>query len=467
MAPTIPTREIGTPGGLTATRNRRTGNTTYEVDPLEENRELRFPQSIPVYDRMRSQDGHIESIISAITLPVLKADWQLTGDVKPEVMALVRDSLGIPAAGEARARNLGYGISWREHVSQCAATLLWAGFMPFEQVYVVDEATGRVHLRKLAPRPPRTITNIEVGQDGGLEAIYQTPVWSPGASLLEEKRITVDRLVMYTHRKEGADWTGRSMLRSSYKHWLIKDVLLRLDAQAAERGSMGIPVVNYDKPEEKQLAEDIAENLRAGATAGVALPQSMKLTIIGVQGNTVDLVPRIRYHDQEIARSALAMFLDITSNENGSRALAEPILEVFMDSVQAFADGIAETATEHIVRDLVRLNFGDEEPYPELVAGDLKAARGIAVDHLKTLVDAGIIRPDDKLEDHQRSQYGLPERDTETTRTPQANQPVPAPSYSDTAVVQDELPGLQDLTEQLKQNTAARRRWYASRQADA
>ena len=416
MSPTIPVREIGSPGGVQPLHRARGRAQSHEVEPLERNRELQFPESIPVYDRMRSQDGHVGSVLSAITLPVMRADWQLAGDVRPEVAELVRESLGLPAPGEARARKSSTGVSWRDHVSQTAETMLWAGFMCFEQVYRVDPETGRVHLRKLAPRLPRTISRIEVAQDGGLKAVHQMPMWTPGQSSLDTRRIPVDRLVMYVNRKEGADWSGRSVLRTAYKHWLIKDVLMRLDAQAAERNSMGIPVVTYTDESQRDEAKSISENIRAGETAGVALPSGMTIQILGVTGSTVNLIERIRYHDQEIARSSLAMFLDVTSSENGSRALVEPVLDVFMDSVQAFADSIAETATEHIVRDLVRLNFGDDEPYPELVPGDLKASRGIAVDALKSLIDSGVITPDDKLEAHQRGAYGLPDADAETSR---------------------------------------------------
>lgn len=418
MSPTVPTREIGSPGGVQPLHRGRGRVTAHQVEPLERNKELSFPESIPVYDRMRSQDGHVGSVLSAITLPVQRADWQLAGDVRPEVEELVRESLGLPAPGEARARRSSNGVSWKEHVTQAAETMLWAGFMCFEQVYRVDPATGAVHLRKLAPRLPRTISHIETAKDGGLKAVHQMPAWFPGQTSLEMNRITVDRLVMYVNRKEGADWSGRSILRTAYKHWLIKDVLMRLDAQAAERNSMGIPVVSYTDESQRDTATTISENIRAGETAGVALPAGMELQILGVTGSTVDLIPRVRYHDQEIARSSLAMFLDVTSSENGSRALVEPVLDVFLDSVQAFADSIAETATEHIVRDLVRLNFGDDEPYPELTAGDLKASRGIATDSLKALIEAGVIQPDDKLEEHQRTKYGLPEADEDTVRAP-------------------------------------------------
>ncbi|WP_460690233.1 phage portal protein family protein [Nesterenkonia suensis] len=422
---TPPTHEQGTPGGIRPSWNPHTGGQgTFEVDPLERSWELQFPRSIAVFDRMRSEDGHVGSVLSALTLPVVKAGWQLdTEGVDEKVAQFVRSELGLPAPGEARARRRREGISWTEHVEQ-ACHMLWAGFMPFEQVYSIGPAradqgvTGEVvHLRKLAPRLPRTIQRIETGADGGLVAVHQET--ADPATGRRGISIGVDRLVMYTHRMEGADWSGRSILRQAYKHWLIKDVLIRLDAQAAERNSMGIPEVTYDRDnaEDKARAEAIATSLRAGESAGVALPTGMSLSIKGVQGSTVDLIERIKYHDQEIARSALAMFLDL-GHDAGARSLGETLRDVFMDSVQAFADSIAETATEHIVRDLVEYNFGTDEPYPTITPGDLKAAQGIALDALVSLVSGGVVRADDDLESWVRTRSGLPAADAGTSRVP-------------------------------------------------
>lgn len=426
------TNELGTPGGIKPSLRGRNGATSYTVDPLEINYELRFPYSIPVFDTMRAQDGHVGSVLSAIVLPIVSAKWDLLTDgVRPEVVELVRSELGITAPGQPRQRRRREGISWFEHVEQAAETMLWAGFCPFEQVYSVSaprpgqESTGLdtvVHLRKLAQRLPRTIAEINVGRDGGLESVEQM---NPGGA--ENIVLPVNRLVFYSYKKEGADWTGRSILRQAYKHWLMKDVFLRLDAQAAERNSMGIPVIYFTDESERVDAETYATNLRAGATAGLALPNSMKLDIQGVSGSTVDLTPKIQYHDQEIARSALAMFLDL-GHDNGSRSLGEVHLSVFLSSVQTVADKLAEVATEHIVRDLVELNFGPDEAYPVITPGDLKANQDLSPEVLKTLTDAGIIVPDDKLEKHVRGRFNLPEADPATSRTAPAPAPAGAPT---------------------------------------
>lgn len=441
-------KEIGTPGGVRTISVGR--KQTYEVEPLELNGDLQFPQSLPIYDALRSQDGHVGSVLSAILLPVTSASWDLQTDgVRPEVVALVRNELGLPAPGETLGRRRRHGIVWKEHVTQAAETMLWAGFCPFEQVYEVEagaDAFGLedvIHLRKVAQRLPRTVSKIEVEADGGLKAIHQTAADFAADDVV----IPVDRLLFYVNRREGADWSGRSILRQAYKHWLIKDGLLRLDAQAAERNSMGIPVVYYSNDEQRAQAEEAVKNFRAGASAGMALPITCKAEVIGTSGATVDLIPRIQYHDQEIARSALAMFLDL-GHDNGARSLGEVHLSVFMSSVQTFAEQIATTATEHMIRDLVELNYGPEEPYPALTPG--RIANDISSTVLKELVDAGVVVPDDDLESHIRTKMGLPAADKSTARQPKESAPAQAATMSASEKHDKELSELLERTIQLR-----------------
>jgi predicted transcriptional regulator YdeE len=47
--------------------------------------------------------------------------------------------------------------------------------------------------------------------------------------------IPAQKLVIFTHRREGDNYEGRSSLRSAYKHWFFKDTLYRLDGIRHER----------------------------------------------------------------------------------------------------------------------------------------------------------------------------------------------------------------------------------------
>ncbi|QDK01886.1 portal protein [Arthrobacter phage Vibaki] len=404
--------EIGTPGGIAISADTKAAS-AYVVEPLDPNPDMHFPLSVAVYDEMRTTDGQVGSLLSAINLPILAARWQLTGDtVRPEVMTFVRSELGLDLPDAARERQRKHGIVWLDHL-ETALLALPFGFMPFEQVYepgpptAEQEALGSdllLHLRKLAPRLPRTISEIHVGRDGGLVGISQPPL-DPKAK--DDIFIPVERLVYYCYKREGADWSGRSVLRTIYKNWLIGDKLLRLSAQIVERNGMGIPTITYDKEISKAEAEQLVQDLRAGATAGAALPAGTKLELTGVTGQTVDPLPHMKYHDEKIAESALAMFKTL-GHDSGARSLGDTFVDIFTQAVQSVADFFARTATEHIIRDLVELNFGVEEPYPVLTAGDLSANKAITTTALKELVDAGVVKPDPKLEAFIRSTSGLP-----------------------------------------------------------
>ncbi|MCQ9384438.1 DUF935 domain-containing protein [Brevibacterium moorei] len=407
----------------------RDRKTTYTPRPDEHTWELEYPLCNAVYSQMKRSDGQVASLLKAIRLPIQGAHWQLTGDdVRPEVMEFVTKDLGVTLPGEGRTRRRRNGIVWGHHVRE-ALNMLAYGHMFFEQVYhFTPTDPTHIHLRKLAPRMPQTITQIQVERDGGLAGIWQEPL--DLTRVHEPIFIPVDRLVGYVLDQEGGDWTGSSILRTAYKHWLIKDVLMRVDAQSVERNGMGIPVVKYDPtiPGAKEDAEEIVRNVRAGEAAGVALPVGDGLSdfsLVGVSGSTVDAVARMNYHDQQTSRSALAMFLDL-GHDAGARSLGESQTDFFLSSLQSVADDIAEVATEHIIRDLVEVNWGPDEPYPVMSPGRLADNGAITSESLATLTTAGLLTPDARLEDYVRTRSGLPEADPSTARQQDVDTPTPA-----------------------------------------
>ena len=434
-----PTSELGHPGVLAPILGTDpTGGAVYYVDGLDVNPDLRFPASTVVYDRMRKEDGQVGSVMRSIVLGITGANRRLTeAGVRPEVRAFIANELGLNLSeDQARARRRRQGVVLTDHLREAALCLVF-GFMPFEQVYDVDvaapgledpDAPGRLfaHLRKLAPRMPRSLQEVRVARDGGLVGIVQEP--PPAARGQVATRgvfIPVDRLVMYVHDREGADWTGNSVLRSAYKHWLIKDALIRLGAQIVERNGMGVPVVTVDGPEHRAKGLGIAKAFRAGATAGVVLePGIRSVDLVGVSGATADELPRVKYHDESIGRSLLAMVLNL-GHDNGARALGETLLGIFRDFLNSINRGLDEVITEHIIRDLVELNYGPEEPYPTLVTEDL--TEELAAEALKQLADAGLIVPDEQLEAHLRRRYGLPAIDQATRPQPVAGELAPIP----------------------------------------
>jgi hypothetical protein len=385
---------------------------------IEETPELQWPNSVIVFDRMRRTDAQTSSVLRATNLPIMGARWGLHGsDVRPEVMALCRRELGLIPDDLGRQVQDYSGVKWRELLRH-ALLHLPLGFMAFEQVYRVGppgaglEALGGrevAHIRKLAPRMPRLIQELVVARDGGLKGIKQNVRVDDDGLTYEERLIETDRLVVFVNEREGADWYGNSILRASYKHWFIKDALIQLGAMGVERNSMGLPVVGYPSGGDRALALEIARNARAGEDAGVALPHDYTLALEGVTGALKDEMPLVKYHDQAIGRNALTMLLDL-GHDDGARALGDTFLTFLLMALDSIAGYVGEVLTEHVIQDLVRINFGAGETYPILRAEPIEPKAPATTAALKDLVEAGILIPDDGLEVHERRRHALPMR---------------------------------------------------------
>jgi len=379
--------------------------------------ELRWPQSVLVYDQMRRQDAQVVSVLRAVTLPVRRTAWRVDpAGARDEIVEFVAGELGLPIVGQPdqtpplRTRDR---FSWSAHLRSALLMIVY-GHSYFEQVYRMDG--GRARLRKLALRPARTISAIDVARDGGLEGIKQyAPV---GATVGPYVTIPVIRLVAYVNEQEGGNWLGTSLLRPAYKHWLIKDRLLRVQAQTVDRNGMGVPL--YKGAENEQSLDkgaDLAKSWRSGDNAGAAVPFGADLLLRGVEGDLPDADKPIRYHDEQIARAVLAHFLNL-GTQTGSWALGSTFADFFTFSLQTLAQDVADVANAHVVEDLVDVNFGETEPAPRLVFDEIGSRRDATAAAIKMLIDAGAIFPDRELEEFIRLAYGLPPKDPVTGNPP-------------------------------------------------
>ena len=350
----------------------------------EDTPELRWPWSVKVYDRMRRQDAKVKSVLRAVKSPLLSTTWRLEqGQASAEVTQHVSRDLGLPIKGVAEAdqvHNVGRRrgrFSWPEHL-RLALLMLDFGHSVFEQVYWLDEEAQRLHLRKLGPRFSASISKWNVARDGGLISVEQhAPGLAQGPS---DVTMPVNRLVVYAHEREGADWWGQSLLRPAYKHWLIKDRLLRVDAQAIDRNGMGIPVHELDArlatgdgsgaPMDQDAltavidsGQEIAQAVRAGDNSGASLTPGAKLRLVGVEGQLPDALKSVLYHDDQIGTAVLAHFLNL-GRQTGSWALGTTFQDFFVSSLTGTGNYVADVATQHIVEDLVDLNYGADRPPP-------------------------------------------------------------------------------------------------------
>lgn len=408
------------------------------VDVFETIPDLAWPSSTHTYAQMR-HDPQLQGILKAYTLPLRRASWSVDpAGCRPEVAQLVADDLGLPLLGadETPAAARRRGISWAEHLRLATLELVF-GHMPFERRYeVLGTQPGQTRLRALSERMPSTIQQILIGDDGALAGIQQHPrLLISGESVKGPPPIIgVDRLVWYAHEREGAAWWGTSVLRPAYGAWLIKRELWRITPTMLRRNGMGIPEVTAPPggtPAQVAEAQRLASAIRVGEQAGMGLPNGFTVKFRGVEGTLPDALPFIEYLDQQMSRMALAGMLDLGNTPNGSRALGESFIDLFLFALQAVAEQIAATATTGLAVDMVNLNWGEDEPAPQIIVGDIGADNEVTAQSLQLLMQSGALAADPELEAYVRREWNLPER---AAAPPVAVPALPAPPAKPTVV---------------------------------
>lgn len=388
----------------------------------EDNWSLRWPQRDAVFSKILREDSQVNSVYLAIMLPILSTTWRVNPNGAPEeIVRRVSEDLRLPVLGDDDGAPLaGFRgrVSWIEHLEKVLLSLIY-GYSYFEQVYATD-AHGEEHLVKLAWRPPGTIEKINVARDGGLKSIVQgVASGTPGAKPTE---IPVNRLVAYIHRPRDTSWTGTSILRSVHKNIVLRDQFLEYEAIGIERNSLGVPDYELsdltdpkEREREKRSAREMVRAFKAGRVAGMVRTAGSKFGLVGVSGTTVSPRAAIEYHDAQIAKSALAHFLNLGGG-SGSYALAESHGDLFNRNLETTATWVAHTASQHVVEDLVAVAFPEYVGLAPTITFD-PISSALSDEALANLVNAGVVTADDELENDTRRKRSLPAADPETART--------------------------------------------------
>lgn len=435
----------------------------YLGDELEQVPELQWPQSVITYSGMRN-DAQLEGLFMGTTLPIRNYNWCIdaNGCDAKFVELLAKDmNLPIKGTGQRTDRQVGRSkgrFNHDKHLYHSMLALIY-GHYYFEQVGIIGD-DDYWHLKKAAPRPPATIMKVEVDPKGGLLSIQQNISAQVG---MMAQPIPVDRLVAYVWDQEGANWFGRSMFRSCYRNWLIKDRLLRVDALKHQRNGMGLPVAIGAQGQGRAELLDLqkmAAQVKAGEQSSVALPYGTSMTLEGVHGTLPDTIGSIRFHNEEMARRFLMMFMQLGESTHGNRALGDSFIEFFQLNQDTVAKWYAETTTEHLIEDWWDWNVGPDEDATPKLAYERDDDPRFAFGELAALITAGLIQVDDELEEAVRQAMDLPAVDAATIRKPPA--PV-APDPEDDPEGEPGAPAGQEPTSPTK---AARRQGRSIR-ADA
>lgn len=288
---------------------------------------------------------------------------------------------------------------------------------------------GRIRWRKLAPRSPESLWEWVFDDAGDVVAMIQRAY--PDNSLREIPRSKSAHFRLLDAGKNNPE--GRSILRNAYTSYFFQKQIQFSEAVGIERNLAGFPkisvppdVLGSTDPDSVAAIErfrELGEKTRVDEFACWVVPSDedregktgYKAELIASGGrNVADSDPIVRRYASWVAISMLAKFMLLGVDKHGSFALQESDTDFFGLAVAAVIDTIQEPFTRELFPELCAMNGLPREVAPEWVHGDVDNVDSSKLaGAINTFVGAGVLRPDDGIEDHVREQMNLPPRQTD------------------------------------------------------
>lgn len=411
------------PVGRPSPRRGEIGSTGTQVfnDVLtadEYNPDLMGTLRYDVYDKMRKSDGQVRAGLMVVKLPLLRAEWS----IKP-----ASDSAEDKRIADFLSEDLftTMDIPWTRFLRQ-ALTMLDYGSMLFEEVWTLKE--GKIHLKKLAPRLPKSIIEWKVTNNGMFGGVKQGAMRGGNWN---EVDIPAEKLLLFVNELEGSDYRGVSLLRAAYKHYYYKDGFYRVDAIAKERRAVGVDVGTLYGP----VDEDRRKDLEAAMMTLHAHEKQFfteidgehTYRIEGITGAIADCLASIEHHDVRILRSILAEFLSM-GERSGSQAMHRDKTSFFMMALGAIADDLVDVINNDLIIPWVDWNFSGVTKYPKLQHSRLETRDTQAIaSAIARLVNVGAMVADEDTENRVREMLDLPKLPPGTPRPEPLAKVTPGP----------------------------------------
>lgn len=391
--------------------------------------ELRGIKGVEAYQEMADNDATVGAILFAIEMLMRQCEFHVEpgGDTEKDKEA----AEFVESCMDDMER------TWADTLSEILSFLTY-GWSYHEIVYKrrvgrtgspitnSKHSDGLIGWRKLPIRSQDTLYGWKYkDMTDELEALDQVP-----PPYFEHCIIPVEKALHFRTRSRKDNPEGRSILRTAYRAYYFKKRLEEIEGYGMERDLAGFPVLyapadfpiwDENDPEMSAAlarAEAIVSSIRRDAKEGLVLPggeNGWKLELISSgsrrQFDTNAVIDR---YDKRIATSVLADFVMLGQQQVGSFALADNKTKIFAMAIGTYLDTICEVFNIQGIPRLIDINgdhFKGITDYPKMVHGDIED-KDIAqfAAYVKEMVGAGIIQPDESLEEEVRRVGGLPEK---------------------------------------------------------
>lgn len=389
--------------------------------------ELQGRKGIETYREMSENDDVIGAVLYAIEMLIRQVEWN------------TQPGGGGQSAADIEAARFVWECmndmmdTWNDTVSEILSMLIY-GWSAHEIVYKrrcgrkkdsrlnSKYNDGLIGWKGLPIRSQETLYEWQIDSQDNVTAMIQMP--PPDYGMIS---IPIEKLLLFRTKSRKANPEGRSILRNAYRSWYFKKRIQEIEGIGIERDLAGLPTLtppegvdiwNSEDPqmtEQLARAEKIVTQIKRDSLEGVVIPPGWTLELLTTGGQRqFDTNAIIERYDSRMAMTVLADFILLGHQKVGTFALSSDKSRLFASAVNAYLDMIVEVFNKKAIPDLIDINcehFSGITDYPILTHAGVDDVDLAAIGtFIKDLVGAGILSPDDNLEDHLRDVAHLPER---------------------------------------------------------
>ena len=274
-------------------------------------------------------------------------------------------------------------------------TALDYGYSCTEKVFERN-SQGQIVLKKMKVLNPHSV-RVRTDRFGDIEYVKQRA----GSKVI---KIPAGKIIWYAHDKRFGNPYGQSVLRTTYKHWFIKDKMYRFANIAYERYGTPLLIGTVQDAKDTSKMRDLLRRINGMTGLAISGGEDIK----AIQGSNADFIGYIEHHDRKIMESMLVppMMLGLSRGQSGSYALSENQFDVFMFRLQALQRDLKALIEEEIIRPLIDFNFPNVRRYPAFNFKPLTKEDTEKMSRVfNTLITAGVIAP---TEEWIREEMGFP-----------------------------------------------------------
>jgi len=377
--------------------------------------QLRGRLAAEEFDKIRRSESQVSMLMGAIQNPIKSANWSVQAYKEAPRYQAQADLIE-----HILLKNLPNG--WAQFIHEALGFIPF-GHSVFEVVHSVEASHPRFGmyngLATLAWRSQKTIERWNLDKKTG--RLLNVEQYADG-DLGKTVKIPGEFLLVFTNQREGDNYEGISALRPMYGAYKRKELLLKLAAVGVEKYAFGTPKGTVPPGKEKspefEMFKNVLNSYVLNETAFILTPTGWDIEIIKGDFDAQKIVELLRFENTEMINSLVANFLALgTGGNGGAFALGQDLSDFFLGGIQSYANIVCDTINRYLIPSLVKLNFGEQEGYPELNCTGIndKAGKELS-DIVVALAGSKVIKADDKLDEFMRKAYKLPKGDPATAR---------------------------------------------------